>query len=371
MTRVFSAWRCRQERYGLRGYYCTNCGTRFLAPRLVCAVCGQAAGRGGRQPINVSSAEQPTASVIVPAYNAESTIEATLRSLLAQDFVEPYEVIVADSSTDGTPALIEREFPSVRLVRRQARMQSGTARNLGISTAQGEILAFTDADCQVPSDWLRRLVAHHRRLPGYAAVGGSIANANPASLVSWAGYLAEFNIHLPTGDVPFDAEHIPTSNIAYKRQVFDRYGGFPGDEVIKHVDLLFNGMLRSHGEHILCDPTLQVAHAQRTALREYLGHQWNIGHGTVQAMRRLPAISGSWLARYPWLGVCLLPGVALVKFLRNSGHLIRWSPKTAARQAAMFPLFALGLAWWGAGLAHELLFGEKRLASREVAVCPR
>jgi glycosyltransferase involved in cell wall biosynthesis len=298
-------------------------------------------------------------SVIIPSYNSEATIEATLRSVLAQDFEEDYEVIVSDSSTDETPALIRREFPSVHLLHRQRRMQSGTARNLGIGAAQGQILAFTDADCIVPPCWLRRLVGHHRRHPDYAAVGGSIANGNPDSLVSWTGYLAEFNIHLPEESDPHPSNHIPTSNISYKRWVFERYGGFPGDEVIKHVDLLFNRTLRVNGERLLCDPAIPVAHFHRTELDAYLRHQRDIGRGTVQAMRRLSSIQGAWLARHPPLGTALLPIVTLVKFLRNSARFIAWSPEVVWRRPSILPLFALGLGWWGIGFARELLHGER------------
>lgn len=299
-------------------------------------------------------------SIVIPSFNSEKTIQATLHSVLVQDLKEPYQVIVADSSTDNTPNLIRRDFPAVRLLHQAKRMQSGTARNLGVSVAQGEILAFTDSDCVVPSNWLRRLVAHHRRLPKYAAVGGPITNGNPQYSVSWAGYLAEFSIHLPVGKSPYDTTHIPTSNISYKRWVFERYGGFPGNDVIKHVDLLFNYMLHSHGERILCDPTLPVAHFHRTGLRAYLQHQRHIGQGTVQAMRRLPDIQGSWLAHHPYLGTLLLPGVTLIKFLRNSARFAAWSPTTMYKHPLLLPLFALGLVWWSAGFTSELLKGREK-----------
>jgi GT2 family glycosyltransferase len=274
---------------------------------------------------------------------------------MGQDWDRPYEVIVADSSTDGTPDLVRRSVPAVTLLHRESRMQSGTARNLGVSAAQGRILMFTDADCIVPPDWLRRLVAHHRRRPEYAAVGGSTANGNPESTVSWAGYLAEFNIHLPGEGPPYQTAHIPTNNVSYKRWVFERYGGFPGNEVIKHVDLLFNHMLHHRGEKLLYDPSISVAHSHRTELGAYLAHQREIGRGTVQAMRRLPTIEGAWLARHPGLGLASLPAVVGVKFFRNSGRFVAWSPETVWRRPMTFPLFALGLAWWSAGFARELI----------------
>lgn len=303
--------------------------------------------------------EKVLLSVIIPSYNAQATIRTTLHSVLAQNLDGCYEVFVADSSTDETPDLVRREFPTVHLLHSEERMQSGTARNLGVSKAQGKILVFTDSDCIVPQDWLHRLVAHHRQRPEYAAVGGPIVNGNPESTTSWAGYLAEFNIHLPVGKIPYDTDHIPTSNISYKRWAFERYGGFPGNDVVKHVDLLFNRMLHSNGEHILCDPAIPVAHFHRSRPSSYLQHQWHIGRGTVQAMRRLPVIQGSWIARHPYLGVAALPAVTVLKFLRSSARFASWSSKILMERPLILPLFGVGLMWWQAGFAYELLLGER------------
>ncbi|MBN1657081.1 MAG: glycosyltransferase [Anaerolineae bacterium] len=384
-------WRFRQERYRLMGQRCPTCGATQVTPRAVCTRCvrtgdtvvqalfdGASAGlsqectgldvpaRGMKYQASANtrrwSMMQDThvrqgcpVSVIVPSYNSAPTITTTLRSILAQDVEQPYEVIVADSSTDQTPELVMREFPTVRLYHRNERMQSGTARNLGVSVAQGEILAFTDSDCIVPANWLRRLVEHHRERPAYAAVGGPIVNGNPQGVVSWAGYLAEFNVHLPVGTRPHNVPHIPTSNVSYKRFVFERYAGFPGNEVVKQVDLLFNRTLHERGEQLLFDPGLPVAHHHREALSDYLHHQLQIGRGTVQAMRRLPSIEGSWLVHYPLLGVSLLPAVTLLKFARNSARFVRWAPLKAVRRPAILPLFALGLLWWSVGFARETL----------------
>src|SRR5687767_2768088 len=81
-------------------------------------------------------------SVVIASYGAASTIERCLRSLEQQTTGDAFEVIVVDSSTDDTARLVERGFPRVRLIRRAVRCFPGDARNIGVSSARGGVLAF-------------------------------------------------------------------------------------------------------------------------------------------------------------------------------------------------------------------------------------
>lgn len=293
-------------------------------------------------------------SVIIPSYNSEATIVNCLKSVLNQDLAEPFEVIVVDSSSDRTPALVQQHFPMVHLIHREQRMGSGTARNLGVAIARGDILAFTDSDCIVESDWLRRMCERHDQFPDCAAVGGPIVNGNPESLVSWAGYLAEFNQFLPKDGGCRDVEHIPTGNVSYKHYVFGRYGGFPGDEFIKHEDILFSWRLRNAGEKLLYHPTIRAAHCHRTKLNDYLHHQFNIGQGTVQTLRRASGLRGSTLVRHRALATLMLPFLPVIKFTRSTARFLAWRPIILFKHPLILPIFALGLLWWAAGFAHAV-----------------
>jgi len=95
--------------------------------------------------------EPPDFSVVIPMYNAASTIEYCLKSVASQT-LSPYEVIVVDDgSTDATTTIIERDFPHVRLFR-QAHGGVGAARNLGFLEARTEWVALLDAD-DVWAEW--------------------------------------------------------------------------------------------------------------------------------------------------------------------------------------------------------------------------
>ena len=87
-------------------------------------------------------------SVIIPAYNAEHTIDRAVGSLLVQDIDEIEIIIVDDGSTDETFAVCEELAESdmrVRIVRKKNGGVS-SARNAGLEVAHGEYVMFLDAD---------------------------------------------------------------------------------------------------------------------------------------------------------------------------------------------------------------------------------
>jgi glycosyltransferase involved in cell wall biosynthesis len=98
----------------------------------------------------------PQISVIIPCYNEARYISRCLRSLKEQS-LPPHEIIIVDDgSTDGTVEIVQ-EF-NVRLLR-QDHAGPAAARNLGASTASGDILVLVDADMFFDRDYLLRLIA--------------------------------------------------------------------------------------------------------------------------------------------------------------------------------------------------------------------
>src|SRR4051794_21426577 len=128
-------------------------------------------GRSADNPLTAGPPDTRSAirySVIVPAYNAEATLGACLRALLDQTLAPAaYEVIVVDDGSTDTTARVAARFPVSVL--RQAHAGPAAARNQGARAARGEILAFTDADCEPVPAWLGRIVEPIER---HADIGG-------------------------------------------------------------------------------------------------------------------------------------------------------------------------------------------------------
>ncbi len=136
------------------------------------------------RPVRKDDVFLPSVSILVPAFNEEREIEATLRNKLAQDY--PRElleiIVVSDESTDGTDAIVQRiaaeaDIP-VTLVRQVPRAGKTSGLNLIVPQAKGEILVFSDANSIYAVDTVRKLVRNFAD-PDVGYVTGKMVYTNP------------------------------------------------------------------------------------------------------------------------------------------------------------------------------------------------
>jgi polysaccharide pyruvyl transferase WcaK-like protein/glycosyltransferase involved in cell wall biosynthesis len=278
-------------------------------------------------------------SVVIPSYNARATLGRCLEALESQDFDGPFEVVVVDSSSDGTADAVVERFPWVRVHRSPVRRYPGDARNLGIAEARGAILAFTDSDCVVDPHWVREIVLAHRG--DQPAIGGTVDNGNPESYVGWAGYFCEFSQWMP-GTPRQPKTEIPTCCLSMKRWLFDRYGPFL--EGTYCSDTAFHWKIGRDGHRPLFVPSIRTFHLNIVDPLRFLRKQ--VMHGrsfaTVRvAERRLP----TWRVMALALLSALLPPLL---FLRTSRRVI--ATRRYARQfLRSAPFTFLGLVLWSYG----------------------
>jgi glycosyltransferase involved in cell wall biosynthesis len=105
----------------------------------------------------LASAEMLRVSVIIPTYNRSEYLHQALESIFTQS-VSPFEIIIVDDgSTDNTADIVRVFGPKVRYFRQDHKGVSA-ARNLGLEVAQGEIIAWLDADDLWEPNFLATLV---------------------------------------------------------------------------------------------------------------------------------------------------------------------------------------------------------------------
>jgi glycosyltransferase involved in cell wall biosynthesis len=289
-------------------------------------------------------------SVIIPSFNSENTIKKCLDSLLNQSYDGGYEIVLVDSSVDRTPQIVSLRYPSVKLIHLGEKTDPGTARNIGIGEAKGDLIAFIDSDCMAEHDWLERIDSAHKS--SYSVVGGVVNNGNGGDdLVGWAGYISEFREFLPE-QPKRELSHIPTCNISYKRKVFREFGLFQG-EYYPQEDLVYNYNLWKNGERILLDPAIQVHHHHRSRLKNFLYHQNKIGVITSKVLKVIQ-LEGAFIVRNPVMAVFLIPFLPMVKFFRTLFVFLRFQPESIRKRPLVLLLFALGLVFWVTGFARGI-----------------
>ena len=279
----------------------------------------------------------PRVSVVVPVRNGARTLPRTLAALAALEPMPDELVFVDNGSTDDTRARLEAfaaAGPRAKvLVLGEARRGASVARNTGTRAATGEVIAFTDADCCPRRDWLAALVAPLADAT-VGAVAGRLHSTPPAGVVE--AFSSLFTLQLPaaaarhTRWTPW-AGGFPTANLAVRRTLFERIGGFDESVAIYGEDYDLCARLYVAGAAIVYTPAAGVEHQHRVTLRSMLRQAFGFGRSHAWLMRR-------HVPRGLWLD---LPRVSLA---RPDFPVALWIDAGAPDKKAL-ALLALGLAW--------------------------
>jgi len=236
-------------------------------------------------PLPPSLSTYPKVSVVVCVYNGERTIDACLASLQKLNYPNYEVIVVNDGSTDGTRQIAET-YDYIRLVNQENRGLS-EARNVGIRTSRGEIIAFTDADCMADPDWLTYLAARFRS-SDFGAVGGpNLSPADDSLIASCVAVSPGAPTHVLLDDEV--AEHIPGCNMAFRREALKAINGFDpifraaGDD----VDVCWR--LQNKGYKIGFSPAAVVWHFRRNTIRDYLKQQRGYGRAETLLFFKHPS----------------------------------------------------------------------------------
>lgn len=178
-----------------------------------------------------------TFDIVMPLYNKQAFVEATIESVLSQSLREWRLFVVDDGSTDRSSELVANyRDPRVRLMR-QANAGVGPARNAGIAAGAAEWIAFLDSDDVWNADHLQELQALARDFPEAVLIGCAFerfsggVKARPSSPRPSERRLARYFAECARG-----GELLVTSSAAVRRSALDQVGLFedlPGNEDVE------------------------------------------------------------------------------------------------------------------------------------------
>jgi succinoglycan biosynthesis protein ExoA len=267
-------------------------------------------------------------SVVVVCFNEEDNIWACLESLTLQCYpTTNCEIIVVDGgSKDQTQTLIAdfvKEYKHIKMV---VEPRKGTAigRNAGVDAAQHDFVAFIDADCEAPPDWLERLAEnfeeHSKSDPQLVAVGGGNIPPPDSGLfvqavgVAMDSFAGSFNSAQGRqfAEVKYVAS-LATLNVIYKKQAIVDVGGFDVSLGSEAEDAELNFRLFNQNKRFIFIPDLHVLHKFRPTPAVWYKNMVRYGRGRARLLKRY---KNMWSISYilPLMFLAAFCSLALISF---------------------------------------------------------
>jgi glycosyltransferase involved in cell wall biosynthesis len=224
----------------------------------------------------VSKQNEWTISVVVPVYNGEKTIRATIEHLLRQSLPPAEIIIVDDGSTDGTANILDGFGSQIKTLTK-TNGGPASARNAGVRSSIGSLIAFTDSDCFPDENWLQELVKGFQTLT-VGGIGGKICGAADGLIGEYVDLHRWMDpqcagdgtvLHLVTANACFRSDVLLGANLFDER--FSKAGG---------EDTELSVRLRNFGHELSFIESAVVRHRHRQTIRDYLKTIAN--HGEAQ-----------------------------------------------------------------------------------------
>lgn len=256
----------------------------------------------------------PPLTVIVPAYNEEKVIAATIEALLEADYPAPKEIIVVDDgSTDKTFEIAGRYASRGVKVFKKPNGGKSSAINFGLLFSRNPIIVTVDADTIIGINALKEIVKPLKN-PGVAAVAGNVLVLNKINLLTKCQaleYIISINIVRRAMDIFGIVPVVPGVLGVFRREVIESMGNYDPDTLTEDFDITIKSLkagkiVQSSSEAVaFTEAPETVKDLYRQRLRWY--------RGNVQTIRKHRDISS--VKRYGMLRTLAYPFILLNLFI--------------------------------------------------------
>lgn len=222
-------------------------------------------------------------SVVVPFYNAEETLALELDALAAQQWSQPWEIVLVDNrSTDRSREIAESyqlRLPNMRIVDASERQGQPHALNTGIKAAMGESVALCDADDEVAPDWVAEMgeaLGRHE----FVACRIDTSKLNPPWLHGHDQEKGLQQIWYP----PW-LPHAGGGTLGFRKTLFEKVGDFDHSLPFLHdTDFCFRAQRMGYELHFVPDAVLHMR--KRDSLESHYRQSRNYAEYNVILARR-------------------------------------------------------------------------------------
>lgn len=241
--------------------------------------------RGGGPEAQAGPRFRPDLSIVIPAYNEEAGIAATIKSMCTTHYRGRLEIIVIDDGSTDDTAKIARgmNIPYVRVIT-QPNAGKASALNRGIAEARSDILVLVDGDTIFQPDTLEHLTAP-LAVPNVGAVSGNTKVGNRRGFLGGLQhleYVMGFNLDRRLFDLLGTIPTVPGAIGAFRRAALGWVGGVSTDTLAEDTDLTM-ALCRSPWKVVYAPNAIAWTEAP-ASLRQLWRQRYRWSYGTMQAM---------------------------------------------------------------------------------------
>ena len=262
-----------------------------------------------------SDGPPPVVTVLIPAFNEEKVIVATVERILGSDYPNLDVLVIDDGSKDHTAYITRSHFMRDQRVGVISIPNGGKANalNVGLANARGEVVVALDADTQFERTTISRLVRWFSD-PEIGAVAGNAKVGNRINMITrWQAleYIVAQNLERRALSALDTLTVVPGAVGAWRRDVLRELGGFPADTLAEDQDLTI--AIQTRGYSVQFDPTAVAWTEAPATVRGLAKQRFRWAYGTLQCLWKYRHITFN--ADYGELGLVALPQVWLFQIL--------------------------------------------------------
>jgi GT2 family glycosyltransferase len=230
-------------------------------------------------------------SICIATWNAAPVLRDCLRSILNSPSRCSFEVIVVDdASSDGTAAMVQEEFPAVRLIVNSQAVGYARSNNQALAVTSGRALLLLNSDTVVLPGALDALFAFLEGEPTVGMVGARLLNADGSLQRSaWRGFPSlrtaaidalylwrlaprlrwvRASEVLERNDGPIEVDHLLGACMMVRREVLEALGGMDESLFVFFADTEWCYRIRQAGWRVFLFPSAQIVHLGQHSIKQ-------------------------------------------------------------------------------------------------------
>lgn len=324
-------------------------------------------------PPDLDPATGPLVSVLIPCFNEEKVIAASVARILESDWKNLEVLVLDDGSKDRTAEEVRAHFAHDPRVTLLSFENGGKARavNRGLAVAKGEFVVALDADTLFPPETIGRL-ARWFQDPDIGAVAGNAIVGNRLNIVTrWQAleYVTAQNLERRALAALGAVTVVPGAVGAWRKSVLDALGGYPSDTLAEDQDLTI--ACQRAGWKVAFDPEARAYTEAPDTVSGLLKQRFRWSFGTLQCVWKHR--QAMFNTKAPVLGFVALPQIWLFQIvLAVAAPLVDlaviWTLIAGLYAAVAHPVewrpddMILGLTYWAIFIGVDLLGGALGMA---------